>query len=107
MTPSAPWVVVITVAVAAQLLKFTLHGVANRRWRLRPLVTTNGLPSLYAVTFGCLSTLVLIDQGYRSTLFVATRSPATLSQPLIWTRSQSPRGRRRSTCLRRPDELSK
>jgi acid phosphatase family membrane protein YuiD len=62
----------------AQLLKFLLYGWVNRRLTLRPLVTTNGLPSLYAVTFGCLSTLVMLSEGRDSPEFVATLAFSTI-----------------------------
>jgi acid phosphatase family membrane protein YuiD len=68
----SPWAFVLLTSVACQLLKFALYGLANRHLTLRALVTTNGLPSLYAVTFGCLSTLVLRTTGYQSPLFIAT-----------------------------------
>lgn len=64
-----PWELVILSGIFAQFLKFTLYGVANRRPSLRVLVTTNGLPSLYAVTLSCLCTVVAIDQGPDSGLF--------------------------------------
>lgn len=66
-----PWAFVLLTSLGCQLLKFAVYGLANRRLTLRPLVTTNGLPSLYAVTFGCLSTLVLRTMGYQSPVFVA------------------------------------
>lgn len=65
----APWELVILSGVFAQALKFVLYGVANRRPSLRVLVTTNGLPSLYAVTLSCLCTVVALDQGPGSPLF--------------------------------------
>ncbi len=67
-----PWAMVLMTGALSQVLKFLLYGVANRELSLRVLVTTNGLPSLYAVTFGCLTTLVLLDQGYKSPMFVAS-----------------------------------
>ena len=65
----APYQIVILSAVFTQILKFVLYGVANRRPSLRVLVTTNGLPSLYAVTLSCLCTVVGLDQGTGSPLF--------------------------------------
>lgn len=70
--PLPPWSVVVLAALTTQVFKFVLYWVANRRLTLRPLVTTNGFPSLYAVSFGCLCTLVLLAEGYDSPLFVAT-----------------------------------
>lgn len=67
-----PWMTVLLGALSAQLLKFFLYGVANRRLSLRILVTTNGLPSLYAVAFGCLATLIGLEHGFKSSLFTAT-----------------------------------
>lgn len=65
-----PWVVVLISGTGAQLLKFLLYGIANRRFSLRSLVTTNGLPSLHAVTFGCLGTIVAMDWGHKSSTFL-------------------------------------
>jgi acid phosphatase family membrane protein YuiD len=66
----APWLFVVLSAIACQLVKFCLYSVANRRLDARALVTTNGLPSVYAVTFGCLSTIVLSEYGLRSPTYV-------------------------------------
>ncbi|HKK72615.1 MAG TPA: divergent PAP2 family protein [Candidatus Krumholzibacteria bacterium] len=68
----APYELVIAAGVGAQLLKFVLYGVANRRPSLRVLVTTNGLPSFYAVTLSCLCTVVALDVGVRSPLFAGS-----------------------------------
>lgn len=67
-----PWLIVILTGVVAQVTKFILYGLANRSLSLRVLVTANGLPSLYGMTFGCLATLVCLEQGHRSPLFVMT-----------------------------------
>jgi acid phosphatase family membrane protein YuiD len=67
-----PWLVLLLGAFATQILKFCLYGIANRRLSLRILVTTSGLPSLYAVAFGCLTTLVGLELGFKSSLFTAT-----------------------------------
>jgi len=49
-----------------------LYGVANRRLSLRALVATSGLPSTYAVTFSTLTTIVAMEQGLWSPVFVVT-----------------------------------
>jgi len=67
----APWALAMFVGIFGQLLKFLLYGVANRRFSLRVLVATNGMPSLYALVFGCLSTMVLLEHGLRSPIYVA------------------------------------
>lgn len=64
-----PWELVILSGLFAQFLKFVLYGVANRRPSLRVLVTTNGLPSFYAVTLSCLCTVVALDRGPGSAIF--------------------------------------
>ena len=64
-----PYELVLYCAAAAQLLKFVLYGAVNRRPSLRALVTTNGLPSLYAVVMSCLCTVVALDRGMGSPLF--------------------------------------
>jgi len=66
-----PWELVVMSGAFAQLLKFVLYGVATKRPSLRVLVTTNGLPSFYAVTLSCLCTVVALDQGPGSPLFAA------------------------------------
>jgi acid phosphatase family membrane protein YuiD len=66
----SPWLLVFTAAVLCQLLKFALYSVANRRLDVRVLATTNGLPSLYGTTFGCLSMTVLLSEGLRSPTYV-------------------------------------
>ena len=67
-----PWLVVILAGILCQLMKFLLYSLANRSLSLRILVTTNGLPSLYAVTFGCLTTMTGMDRGFFSPLFSMT-----------------------------------
>lgn len=64
-----PYEIVLSTAVAAQVLKFVLYGAVNRRPSLRVLVTTNGLPSLYAVMMSSLCTVVAIDRGASSPIF--------------------------------------
>jgi len=68
----SPWLAIILTGAIAQFAKFVLYGLANRSFSLRMLVTANGLPSLYGMTFGCLMTLVLLEQGLRSPMFVST-----------------------------------
>lgn len=64
-----PYEIVLYCAVAAQFLKFVLYGAVNRKPSLRALVTTNGLPSLYAVVMSCLCTVVALDRGAGSAIF--------------------------------------
>ena len=66
-----PWAIAILVGIFGQLLKFLLYGLANGRLSLRVLVATNGMPSLYALVFGCLGSTVLLEHGLRSPAFVA------------------------------------
>jgi len=67
----APWMLVVVTAAATQVLKFVLYGLVNQRFALRILVTANGMPSLYAVTFGCLATMVWWEHGHWHPRFVA------------------------------------
>ena len=64
-----PYEIVLYCGLAAQFTKFVLYGVVNRRPSLRVLVTTNGLPSLYAVMMSTLCTVVALDRGVGSPLF--------------------------------------
>lgn len=66
-----PWILVLVTAALSQAVKFVLYGLVNQRFSLRVLVTTNGMPSLYAVTFGCLATMVWWEHGHWSPRFVA------------------------------------
>jgi acid phosphatase family membrane protein YuiD len=67
--PVAAWLLVTATSVGCQLLKFLLHSAAARRIQLRPLVTANGLPSLYGTAFGCLSAVVGMRMGFDSPAF--------------------------------------
>lgn len=64
-----PYEIVLYSTMAAQFLKFFLYGAVNRRPSLRVLVTTNGLPSLYAVMMSSLCTVVALDRGVDSPIF--------------------------------------
>jgi acid phosphatase family membrane protein YuiD len=67
-----PWQIVLLAGVGGQLLKLLLYGIASRRFSLRVLVATNGLPSLYATSFAALTTVVGRVRGAGSSEFVAT-----------------------------------
>ncbi len=58
-----PWAFVIVAALAVQILKFGLYWLLQRRKNLRILVSSNGFPSLHAVVFACLATLIWHARG--------------------------------------------
>ena len=53
-----------------------LKGIADyartRRWNLRRFVETGGMPSSHAASVSSLSTMVGLNEGFRSTLFGVT-----------------------------------
>ncbi len=68
----SPWQLVLVAGAIAQVTKFLVYGAANRRFHLRALVVTNGLPSLYGVVFAALCTTVVLDRGMADPLSSAT-----------------------------------
>lgn len=58
-----PWAYILLAAVAVQILKFALYWLVRRKRNLRYLVSSNGFPSLHAVVFACLATMIFRARG--------------------------------------------
>ncbi len=65
------WVPLFT-GMFAQLLKFVLYAIRKRRVDFRWLITTGGMPSSHSASVMALSTLVGLQEGFRSPLFGVT-----------------------------------
>ncbi|HKI84323.1 MAG TPA: divergent PAP2 family protein [Candidatus Krumholzibacteria bacterium] len=57
------WAFVILAALAVQILKFVLYWALQRQKNFKILVSSNGFPSLHAVVFACLATLIWCARG--------------------------------------------
>ncbi len=58
-----PWAYILLAGLAVQILKFALYWLVRRKRNLRYLVSSNGFPSLHAVVFACLATMIFRVRG--------------------------------------------
>jgi hypothetical protein len=62
----------LSVGFLVQGFKGIADFVHTRRWNLRRFVETGGMPSSHAASVSTLSTMVGLNEGFRSTLFGVT-----------------------------------
>ncbi|MDP2943331.1 MAG: divergent PAP2 family protein [Candidatus Omnitrophota bacterium] len=58
--------------VAAQTIKILINSVKEKRFNFRWLVSTGGMPSAHSAGVMSLATAVGIQEGFDSTVFIAT-----------------------------------
>ncbi len=65
------WITLLT-GFFAQVLKFIIYWIKDKKPNLEWLFTTGGMPSSHSASVMCLSTMVGIRQGFDSILFGIT-----------------------------------
>jgi acid phosphatase family membrane protein YuiD len=62
----------LTIGLLIQGYKGLIEYFRTRRWNLRRFVETGGMPSSHAASVSTLSTLVGLNEGFRSSMFGVT-----------------------------------